>query len=86
MSHIAWSRVLYGTGGNARGISYNCTDGNDGGTALAHLPAGKFDMFPRLWKLRFDPFLLNVDIHVLILMNCYPCTGAGPGMLCQSNS
>ena len=31
-------------------------------------------------------FLLNVDIHVLILMNCYPYTGAGPGMLCQSNS
>ena len=49
MSHIAWSR-MYGTGGNIQGVSYNCTDGNDGGTALTHLPAGKFDVFPRLWK------------------------------------
>ena len=35
---------------------FKCADGNTGGTALAHLPPGKFGVFSRLWESASDPF------------------------------
>ena len=64
---------MYGTDGNAEG-TYKCTDGNSSGTALAHLPARKFDVFPRLWKWGSNLFL--IDVGILELLYIYVFTSS----------